>query len=135
MCPSDRSLPALSIDSRKSVSLFYSSFLSPLLLLFLPSFFLSSLFRCELSVSFFAVYSDGLLRSSLLNRINSMLFSVFFPSSFIFLRFLIEKRSRFYIRCSNFETKRVINYEYERRTSGKARFAAKHTLTKRNFET
>lgn len=55
-----------------------------------------------------------------------MLFSVFFPSSFIFLRFLIDKRSRFYVRCWNFETKRVINYEYEWRTNGKARFAAKH---------
>ena len=90
-----------------------------------------------LSVSFFAVYSNDLLRSSLLNRINSMLFSVSPPpphaSSFIFLRFLIERRSRFYIRCSNFETKHVTNYEYETWTSGKARFAAKHAYLHARF--
>lgn len=127
MCPSDRSLPALSIDSRKSISLFYSSLLSPSSFAFSPFFFLSlsPLFRCELSVSFFAVYSNGLLRSSLLNRINSMLFSVspspsllFYFSSFPDWKTIEILRSVFKFRDKTCDKLRVWN---ENQREGKVR--------------
>lgn len=128
MCPSDRSLPALSIDSRKSVSLFHSFLLSPSSFAFSPFFSLSTL----------SLWTFGFLLRCLLERFTPLksnkfyaFFSFFPPLLFYFSSFPDWKTIE--IRYLNFETKRVINYEYKTRTSGKARFAAKHAYLHAQF--